>query len=193
MGVYRFQIAWGGDTAFPRDRVTINPHFSVSGPLVNEQTLTDDLKTAIAAWTGASREITVKCYDAQADPPNFPKAASYSNLGTNPASSVPREVACCLSFRGALNVPRQRGRLYVPTFVHSSSVAGVPSATQMDKVAALVPIFTGLGGVDVDWCVYSRVNDQPYSVAAWHVDNEWDTVRSRGLRSTARNTGAVGE
>jgi hypothetical protein len=49
-----------------------------------------------------------------------------------------------------------------------------------------------LGGVDVQWCVYSPttpgdMSDKFKQVTRGWIDNEWDTQRSRGLRATLRN------
>jgi hypothetical protein len=57
----------------------------------------------------------------------------------------------------------------------------------------LVNLFTGLGGPDVDWCVYSRRLDNPFSITDWWYDNEWDVIRARGMVGTARVKGTTTE
>jgi hypothetical protein len=56
----------------------------------------------------------------------------------------------------------------------------------MTKVMALGPIFANLGGSDVDWIVWSRKNHTATKVQNYWVDDEWDTVRSRGLKRSTR-------
>jgi hypothetical protein len=56
-----------------------------------------------------------------------------------------------------------------------------------------VPILTALGGLDVDWVVYSRVDNRSSPVTDWFVDNSWDTQRRRGPRATSRITGTTSE
>ena len=198
MAIYRLQCSLGADTAFPRDRWVITPHFSTTTGISDgaADQLCEDLADALQLWDShAAREITVKAYDAQGTVPVYPVGSAIRDVGMFPASTAPREVALCLSFYSGQNIPRRRGRLYIPynCIVDSGSPPLRPSQGQINQVAALVPIFTGLGGVDVDWCVFSRKDDAAYSVSNWWVDNEWDTMRSRGMRSTSRTTGSVSE
>lgn len=193
MPVWRLQCAFGADNNLPRDRVVFTPHFDDHGIATDPQGLCDDLSTALAAWAGGGREVHVKAYDAQGTPPVFPQGDSLRNANVCPPSSVPRDVAICLSFYSERNLPRRRGRLYVCPAVCGISVTAVrPSSTvTQDKVAALVPIFADLGGIDVDWSVYSRADDVARPVTDWFIDDEWDTVRSRGLRATTRTIGTI--
>ena len=48
--------------------------------------------------------------------------------------------------------------------------------------------FANLGGVNVDWQVYSPTDGVGRTVKSYWCDDEWDTMRSRGLRSTMRQT-----
>jgi hypothetical protein len=195
VAIYRAQISWGADTAFPRDRVTINPHFKVTiSP--NPQQLADDLAAAIAGWQQPSptgREVQVKMYDAEDPPPSPPVAQKMLNSGIVPVSPGPREIAVCLSFYAQTNTPSRRGRLFVPLFVANGNAPSGPtvSSVNRDAIATLVPIFASLGGVDTDWVVWSRKNEQAHTVTNWFVDDEYDTVRSRGLRPTLRKTGTT--
>jgi hypothetical protein len=194
MPVWRLQTTFGGDSAFPEDGMTITPHFDDSGALTDPQGLCDDLADALQPYVSLTRQIVVKAYDAQGTVPVYPQGEAIRNLGTYPQSPGPRETAVCLSFYSTRNIPRQRGRLYIPTVITGISVATArPSAGMRTKIAALVPIFTNLGGSDVDWCVYSRTDDTPRPVTNWWVDDAWDTVRSRGLAATTRDEGTTTE
>jgi hypothetical protein len=193
MPIWRMQCSFGADSAFPRDRFVITPHFNDAGALTDPDALAEDLATALAAWCLPAREVQVKAYDAQGAVPVYPQADVVKNAATYPVSNYPREIALCLSFYGTRNVGRQRGRLYVPLNVLGLGADVRPSLAARTKVGDLVPIFTGLGGTDVDWCVFSRTTNTPHSVTNWYVDDEWDTVRSRGLRSTTRLEGTTTE
>lgn len=198
MAVYRLQCSIGADTAFPRDRVMINPHFNnVGGPLTDSDTdqLCEDLADALVAYVQGTREISVKAYDAQGTVPVFPTGNAIRNVGAFPASSAPRELACCLSFYSGQNVPRRRGRLFVPVFLVGAGVThGVrPGGALIAKVGQLAQIMQDLGGADIDWSVFSRVDDTARAVTNWWVDDEWDAMRSRGLRPETRTTGVTSE
>jgi len=197
MPVYRLQVAIMQDTTFPRDQLVMTPHFDIKGPgAPNPDQLCEDLATGISGWlvTANTRQVTVKAYDAQGSPPVFPVGEAIRNVGLAPSSNSPREVACCLSFFSERNIPRRRGRLYVPyVLTTTSSPPARPSPVTRQKIADLVPILTGLGGIDVDWSVYSRVDNTARPVTNWYVDDEWDIVRSRGMRPTTRLEGTTTE
>jgi hypothetical protein len=195
--IVRLQCGFGWDSAFPRDRCYINPTFEDNAGLElgDWDGPCEDLATALDTWTIASPvEITVKAYDAQGTPPVYPIGSAVRNLGLNPSVAVPREVALCLSYYSTNNVPRRRGRLYVPAQGFAEFGAGLrPTAAQIAKVAALAPIFEGLGGANIDWVVFSKLDNDARPVTNWWVDNEWDTIRSRGMRGTTRTTGTTSE
>jgi hypothetical protein len=197
MPVYRAQVSFGADTALPRDRFVITPHFRTAILPTEVDQLAEDLATALNGWLApfASREISVRFYDAQSPAPNAPLASAVRNANAAPASAVPRELACCLSFYSEFNRGRTRGRLYIPATMCAGQgdMEPRPGVSVRTKVGALVPILTGLGGVDVDWAVYSRADDQARPVTHWFVDDEWDVQRRRGLRSSVRLTGTTTE
>jgi hypothetical protein len=193
MPTWKLQTSFAMDTTFPRDRMVITPHFDDGSAITGPQGLCDDLAAALDGWTSGTQEIQVKAYDVEGTPPVFPAAEAIVNPGAAPASNVPREVAVCLSFYAERNLPRQRGRLYIPLAVTGLGAGVEPDSLIRQKVADLVPIFANLGGTDVDWCVWSPTTQTMRSVTNWWVDNEWDTVRSRGLRASERLEGTVDE
>lgn len=197
MPVWRLQTEISMDSTLPRDVLTMTPHFNDGGVGSDPQGLCDDLAAGIATWMDSRvAQITVTAYDAQGTVPVFPAGRAQVNPGSAPVSDYPREVAVCLSFYSGQNRPRFRGRLYCP-FVAlsplSQNMAARPPVGVRNRVAMLAPIFEDLGGVDVDWCIYSRVDDVARPVTNWWVDDEWDTVRSRGLRPTTRTSGTTSE
>jgi len=193
MPIWRLQTSWAITSTFPRDRVVVTPHFNDAGALTDPDQLCEDLADALMAWFTTTGELRVTAYDAQGTPPVFPQGEAIRNPGTAHAVSAPRELAVCLSFFGTRNLPRQRGRLYIPQFMAGAGPGLRPTAGMQAKVGELAPIFSDLGGVDVDWCVYSRITSTPHSVTNWWVDNEWDVIRSRGLIGDERLEGTTSE
>jgi hypothetical protein len=198
MPLYRMQCSLGADSALPRDRVILTPHFATEGLVDDAGQLTADLAAALDGFDqqgAGEREVKVTAYVANDPAPNRPVASTTLNAGEAPASRVMREVALCLSFYSEFNEPRRRGRLYVPYFWASGSQAVPPRPTQADRerVGLLAGIFANLGGTNVDWVVYSRRDNQARSVTHWWVDDEFDVQRRRGLRSTTRTVGTTSE
>jgi hypothetical protein len=193
MSIYRLQVAWQMDSALPTDQMIITPHFDDHGILNDPQNLCDDLAAALNSWDAVTTQLTVKAYDAQDPPPNYPLAEKIVNEGQIANANANRDVALVLSFYAEQNRPRRRGRIYVPMVVTGLSAAAArPTPTIQQKIADLVPIFAGLGGLDVDWVVYSRLDNAARKVTNWWVDNAWDTQRRRGQVATSRMIGTTG-
>jgi hypothetical protein len=188
MTIIRAQVAWGADLPDIRHRFVITPHFNHQAGLAlgspDWQSLCDDLATSMAAYSTQQRETTVKLYDAQQAAPAYPQASKTLNLGDYPASTSPRELALCLSYKAG-DGPRRRGRLYVPFNLTGSTTVGKrPVFAHMEKVAALAPLLRALGGANVQWGVWSRRDSAFYPAQTAYVDDEWDIMRSRGLEPT---------
>jgi len=186
MAIMRAQVSWGADLPDIRHRFVITPHFNVQsiGGSTDWQTLADDLCTAMANYSSQSRETQVKVYDAQEAAPAYPKATKLLNLGQYPNSTSPRELALCLSYKAGAG-PRKRGRLYVPfNLTGSTSVGKRPVSAHLQKVAELAPLLRALGGANVQWGVWSRMDSAFYETQTAWVDDEWDIMRSRGLEPT---------
>jgi hypothetical protein len=195
MPVVKMQVQAYADGTDPASAIVITPHFNVLNPAPDYQKLCDDLAVAMDDYYIGTRAIWVKAYDAQGAKPNYPKAEKIINMGQAPASGSIREVALCLSFYAEHNRPRRRGRLYMPVTLCIAGGVGTPRPSQptIDKIASFVTVLTALGGVDVDWCVYSKLDNQARKVTNWWIDNAWDIQRSRGLEPTARTEGVTGE
>ena len=199
MPLIRAQVEVAADSTKPEDKFVLTPWFNQGGVAEAGGTdwagLANDLATGISNWlvSPASREVRVKLYNMDDPaPPHFPQADVVKNTGLAPASPYPRELAVCLSFYAQRNLPRQRGRLYVPAaLINVSPVAARPTSSHMSRVAALVPVLSGLGGVDIDWVVYSRMDRTRRTVTNWYVDDEWDQQRRRGLVATTRQAGTL--
>lgn len=166
----------------------------VNTPLI--ESFYDALGSYIAPYAG--RTVTVKWYDLLDPPPRvayvktFTIPAAFSN-----SSALPPEVAACLSYRAEPpNTARRRGRLYIgplhedvmtpgtlttfptlsTTFRTALTTAGTTLVTQ-SRVAA------GAGG---GWVVYSPTGGFTEQIEEFWVDNEADTMRSRGYQTNVR-------
>jgi hypothetical protein len=186
MALIRLQASCAADSVLARDRTVNTLHFSVPSIGFGD----DDFCTSAAAlfetWYGA-REIVCKTYDADDAPPNFPRGEAIRNEGAAPNSGSPREVALCLSYYGARNLPRQRGRIYLGIGTASKAASGGrPPMVLREQALVFADGIANLGGVDVDWQVYSPTAGLSENVRTAYVDDEWDTMRSRGLRPTTR-------
>jgi len=144
-----------------------------------------------------------KFYDLGTAPPRTPYVRPFT-LGATAGGtdgSLPREVALCLSFKstGAGNPRRKRGRVFIGPLIKSVCVDGpgfAPMPTNalqetLRVAAQALAEDSGAGGLP--WSIFSKVNTAQHmsTVTAWWVDNEFDTQRRRGLRSTARVEGSV--
>lgn len=192
---YRLQLAVWHDSIAPRDAAVINPCFVDHGATSDPQNLVDSLASAAAGMvsTPTAHQIRVRAYDLEGTKPVHPAAEKILHPNQAAEAVYPRELAVALSFYGGQNVPRRRGRLYIPYFwfgTHAPTLR--PSTTHRTVVANWVPILASLGGVDVDWVVWSVTSNMWHKVSNYWVDDEWDIVRSRGLRPTARTTGTTG-
>ena len=193
MACYRLQTSFQCDTAFPRDRIVINPVFNDTSGGTGTENLVEDLvnglDSILSTFTG---EIQCRAYDAEAEPPVYPDATFTKRPGAFQTTAYPRELAVCLSFYSEHNRPRTRGRLYLPAFLVNTS-QGLRPQGYLPRINQLVDLFTNLGGMDVDWSIYSQVDGRAMKVTNWWVDDEWDVIRSRGLRATKRDLGTTSE
>jgi hypothetical protein len=137
----------------------------------------------------------LKCalYDVSRPKPNYPVATHTINPGTMTTQTQPRELCLCLSFYSGQNVKRQRGRMYLPLFYAGVSSATIEPTLPLMAINQTADMLANIGGIDVDWCVYSRVDDKAYPVTDWWYDNEWDVIRSRGLKGNQRIKGTTDE
>jgi hypothetical protein len=194
MSLIAAQTKVQADSAFPRDGIVMTSHFNTQLDLLNPvggtdwQSLATDINTAFKTVLGnfAGYEFSTKLYDLDDAKPRPVQAQATLNTGAAGTAGTPREVALCLSFYAERNLPRQRGRIYVPSFLAGGAIGVRPSATQQTRLLDLADALSGIGGSNVDWCVFSRTDNVHRKVTQAYVDDEWDTVRSRGLRPTSR-------
>lgn len=204
MATRRYVVSMAGDTTFPRDRVVntlyLNHTAEPGIPADVDQMVDDVVAVWDFFWCGSGvREITCKAYELGGPPPHFPVAEHTRNLGLAPQSNIPREVAICLSFRADQNTKRRRGRMFLPVFTCGSAgpvrdlLTVRPSTALRDRGIVMANEIANLGGVDVDWSVWSGMDNAARKVEHAWVDDEWDTQRRRGLRASTRTEQPIGE
>jgi hypothetical protein len=188
MSIFRTHISFPFDSAFPRDEITITPHFFGD----NAQGLANALKANLIAFSSIGTiPFKIKVYDAEKAPPSYPLATA-EQVGSPTTSTAPREVALCLSYYSTYNRPSYRGRLYLPHHIIGGGAVGArPTTVQRDTALAFKNVLANGLPASHNWVVYSRKLQKSFGVSNAWVDDEWDTVRSRGLKGTARTLGTV--
>lgn len=194
MPLVRMLVSWGPPSEKVAERFSNTLYFNVSNPPpldpADYQDLADDLRDIYAnqGWTQGAK-IEVRAYDMADAKPREERAYSTVTM-PNTFRACPRQIAVCLSFYADRNLPRRRGRIYTGPWVGS---ADKPTDLIMDGLISMAQALAGLGGVNVDWSVYSPTNaaagqDSHYRVSEAWVDDSWDVIRSRKLPSTRRKT-----
>jgi hypothetical protein len=188
MAVYRAQISFPFDTAFPRDAMTINPHYNGD----NAQGLADALKSNLIAnvSVGAATPFGIKVYDAQKAPPSYPLATATNGTGFS-TSSAPRELALCLSYYSTWNRPSYRGRVFIPHAFIQGALSQRPTGGQMGTAGVWATTLGANLPAQMNWAVWSPKLQQSFTINHWWVDDEWDVMRSRGLKPTTRTVGTI--
>jgi len=155
----------------------------------------DSLRTSGALLGLAQNAHVVKYYNAVTSVPNYPLFTNTFNLATAPgAIDLPLEVSLCVSYANdsetSVAAPRRRGRIYVSGYGETSNTAGRPTSGVVTNLCDIyrdyVEAANLLSGVTA--CIWSRANGALYPIERVWVDNEWDTMRSRGGKSTSRDT-----
>lgn len=153
------------------------------------QAFANDVRVVFGQRGGmpAGYGVETKVYNVEDPEPRPVKAASPWVLGSNAnGTSGVREVALCLSYYSDRNIPRFRGRLFIGPW-QQGLMAERPGQGQIDALKGLATSLGSIGGPDVDWGLWSPTRQAFSKITNGWVDNEWDTVRSRGQLATTRN------
>lgn len=147
-----------------------------------------------ALLSTAANAATITTYNLADPTPRVPVGTTSFTLTTG-ALQLPPEVAVCLSFQGVkisgLPQARRRGRVFLgPLADNAQDTGGRPTGTLISGVVAAADTLLGapVQGTSGIWAVYSPTNGQTVPVNNGWVDNEFDTIRARGRRATARTT-----
>ena len=135
----------------------------------------------------------LKIYDLEAPEPRVPLVEAELNVAMAGGTSLPHEVAVCLSFRGALvsgqPAARRKGRVFLgPLGTAALGVNGRPDSAVATALTNAVSAMYDevLSASDVNHCVWSRAADNLYDVVLYTMDDEFDTQRRRGQSATVR-------
>lgn len=183
MAQYRAQIGFPFNSAFPRDVVTLNPHYSGD----NAQGLADALKTNLLADVaiGAAVPFTIKIYDDEKPPPSYPLAEAENGTGYSTTNS-PGEMALCLSYYAGFNRPSYRGRVFIPAHFVGGALSLRPTSTQMGNALRFGNLLGKSLPAQHVWQVWSQKLQRGFTINHTWVDDEWDIQRSRGGKPTTR-------
>jgi len=204
MPLVRYQVSIPAVSTVSEDTVTNTWHFTMTD--LNE-TNSNAVQTALVAfyenidsfkgdlqnWASAR----VKMYDMSEPEPRVP----YSDelLGTSSApsgTSLPHEVAACVSFNGAyvsgFSQARRRGRIFLGplnTTCFTDSTGYLSASFLSTTASGAGALLTASNSAsDWAWVVYSPTGATSYPVVAGWVDNAVDIQRSRGFKATTRTT-----
>jgi hypothetical protein len=215
MGQGRLQLSIARDNGLPEDTVTntwyVTDQVSSSFGTVSAEPCSDALLTFyvnMQSWFASilTGTLSVKAYDMSDTEPRAPvweDTASWSPGST----SLPAELACCLSFRGASvsgePMARRRGRVYLGPLSEGAlgtvSTSDRPVSSSLfaavDTHYATMVTAWGAVGSGYEHCVYSPTTDASQTITAscipvelaW-MDNAWDVQRRRGAKATSRTT-----
>lgn len=144
-------------------------------------------------------DTTFQAYDLADPEPRVPILTAGEQIApaSGATSSLPNEVAICLSYQAArisgLPQARRRGRVYIGPLGNGAAAGGTTVAATLDptfnlvlRSAALAMRVAGTAGTS--WGVRSRVGSVTRVVTDGWVDDAFDTQRRRGLGPSVRNT-----
>jgi len=145
-----------------------------------------------------ANKCQVKVYRMGEAPPRTPHTSSFQ-LGALAGAErpIPNEVAICASFKSSEQKgPRGRGRVFIgplngAAVTQTTDFSVRPTgALQLSVRDAMVALRDNAGDALSTWCVYSSFGpDHLHPVTDVWCDNEFDTVRKRGVKPTVRVTG----
>lgn len=149
------------------------------------------LSSTLSSATNAHKVKYYRLTDPQPRPPVA--LGSFTQTGTG--TPLPAEVAICSSFAaapGAGQVPaRRRGRVFLgPLNSSAGEVVGSylrPSAATRTTIAgAMEELVQNLATAGFALSVWSRVDNDLFQVESGWINDEFDTMRSRGPETTDR-------
>lgn len=162
--------------------------------------------SSIGAWMTTYRRLVpftseIRVYNMADPQPRVPLLVTTYNppsvANTNP--NLPTEVACCLSYvaqrQSGTPVGRSRGRIYLGPFrsqALSGGTGSLPPVVNGDLINSIILAATKLAEYGEDpedpvvWSLYSTTDQTMRKIVGGWVDDEFDTMRSRGMAYTFR-------
>jgi hypothetical protein len=212
MPFIRALVELNNDSLQPVDRSTNTWHFELpdatAPTLALLTTQLDDFYTSVGGLFGPQLTGTgnIKYYNLEDAEPRAPIGTGLVTF-TPGANGFPSEVAICLSYQGTLvsgeSQARRRGRLYLgPLSITTGSIDSgdvrVTAAARTTIATAADALMDSTTIAGRRWCVFSPATAGPppwsagtlldafVTITNGWVNNDFDTQRSRGLRSSAR-------
>nr|CRY97791.1 hypothetical protein [uncultured prokaryote] len=155
----------------------------------------DDIKVAGGLYGRAKTGHESKFLKATMAKPNYPLYnRSWSLTSASNPLELPNEVALCVSYAsdGFPLVPRarRRGRIYISGWQSTKNSAGRPTSSTRTALATAYQTYAVaiLAITDMAPGVWSRSTGDVFPIDRTWCDDEWDTMRSRGGKSTVRTT-----
>lgn len=201
---YYAQVAIASASGESAD-VSINT-FAVGATVDMTSSVAADWQTELVAFYQAvktvgalsGRDVTghvTKILKATMTVPNYPLFQyAWSLTGGTASLEMPEEVALCASYSADAYplVPRarRRGRIYLSGWKESNNDSGRPTTATYEGLAtAYADYATAVNAIDtLAPGVWSRSSGDVFLIDRVWCDNEWDTMRSRGGKSTLRKT-----
>lgn len=185
MALTRWIIASLKDASAPaKDAIVNTLYFNVSGSVDDPDynTLGNDLFTlwALTDWA-QGRFLDIRGYNMGDPEPREPKYRK-TGVASGSVKTGPRQIALCLSYYADRNLPRQRGRVFLGPWNTTGESA---SAAQTTTAIGLATSLAALGGVNVDWSLWSPTTQTATRINHAWVDDSWDVIRSRKLAAVA--------
>lgn len=192
------------DTLLPQDAIVNTFHFQ-GGVSPDYEDLVDMVHafytvapsggTALATYLGGNLlndTINYRIYDFSDSVPRSPVWEEDRSASFGGGTTLPPEVAVCLSFQGTkvsgIAQARRRGRIFIGPLSTSINPDGRPSSTFRTSLAGSARdlLIASNASGDWDWQVYSPTSSTSTNVVDGWVDNEFDTQRRRGRTATTR-------
>jgi hypothetical protein len=152
------------------------------------------MSNSVNSTAGAHKIRVYHLTDPKPRPPVYEDSFTTPSVG---GTALPSEVALCLSFAGApmagVSPARRRGRIY---FGPLAATIGDLQSNQFRPTTGAIALVSShfqaliedLAAADWQFCVWSRVDNVLVPVTHGWTNNEFDTMRSRGIQVTGRYT-----
>lgn len=211
--VIRAQVRIQNASTLPEDVVVNTFHFRSSALLVGVdiETADDALNTLYTGMqelaSPALGDFDCTFYDLVDPEPRTPVIVSPHTWDTTGGTAMPNEVAVCASFHASpasgVALGRRRGRIYLGPFntgiMATGTFGGQVATTPLTDLQNLWDqFFDSLSTGSCIWSIFSPTTAGPapwteaellastFPVVGGHIDNAFDTMRSRGINATSR-------
>lgn len=209
----RAQVRIQNASTLPEDVVVNTFHFrSTAGAPATDATTADTHLTTLYQGmqefaSPALGDFDVTIYNLVDPEPRTPMGTNPHTWDTSGGTAMPNEVAVCASFHASptsgVALGRRRGRIYLGPFntgvMSTGTFGGIVNADFLDDMQNLWDqFFDNTSSGSCIWSVFSptTAGSPPWSeselmassfpVVGGHIDNAFDTMRSRGIGATDR-------